>query len=292
MSASSANPLGRAEDLQNKSLALRDRLHSLGRLLVAYSGGVDSAFLAWSAHQALGHDMLAVLADSPSLARSQMRDAAAFAEEQAIPLTVINTSEMERPEYLRNDAARCFHCKDELFTAMEAYRRRCGFDAIAYGVNVDDLGDYRPGQQAARMHHVAAPLLETGLTKADIRQLAAQAGLRIWDKPASACLSSRIEYGRPVTREALSAVEQGEDALRQLGFRQVRVRHHGEIARIEIAREELSRAMTLETAAEFTRIFKALGFSYVTLDLEGFRSGSMNKLLPIHSLPDDSVPKR
>ena len=170
---------------------------------------------------------------------------------------MVATGEMERPEYLRNDGARCYHCKDELFTVMEEHRQRLGFDAIAYGVNVDDQGDFRPGQQAARQHHVAAPLLAAGLTKADIRQLASQAGLRIWDKPASACLSSRIEYGRAVTREALSAVEQGEDALRQLGFRQVRVRHHGEIARIEIAREELPRAMTMEMAAEFTRIFKA-----------------------------------
>jgi len=236
--------------------------------------------------------MLAILADSPSLARSQMHDAVAFAEEQGIPLTVINTNEMERPEYLRNDSARCYHCKDELFSAMEAYRQRRGFDAIAYGVNVDDLGDYRPGQEAARLHQVAAPLLEAGLTKDDIRRLAAQAGLRIWDKPASACLSSRIEYGRPVTREALSAVEQGEDALRHLGFHQVRVRHHGEIVRIEIAREELPQAMTLEMAAEFTRIFKGLGFSYVTLDLEGFRSGSMNALLPVHSLVNAGAPRR
>jgi pyridinium-3,5-biscarboxylic acid mononucleotide sulfurtransferase len=292
MSTSIATLQPRAENLHDKSLALRDRLQSLGRLLVAYSGGVDSAFLAWSAHRVLKQDMLAVLADSPSLARSQMEDAVAFAEEQGISLTVINTSEMKRPEYLRNDAARCFHCKDELFTVMEAYRQRCGFDAIAYGVNVDDLGDYRPGQQAARVHQIAAPLLEAGLTKEDIRQLAAKAGLRVWNKPASACLSSRIEYGRPVTPEALSAVEQGEDALRQLGFRQVRVRHHGEIARIEIAREELSLALTLEMAAEFTRIFKALGFSYVTLDLEGFRSGSMNMLLPIHSLLHAGVPGR
>jgi len=281
-----------AETLASKTLTLRDRLRSRGRLLVAYSGGVDSAFLAWSAHQELGHDMLAVLADSPSLARSQLHDAVAFADEQGIPLTIINTNEMERPEYLRNDAARCYHCKDELFIAMEAYRQRRGFDAIAYGVNMDDLGDYRPGQKAARLHQVAAPLLEAGLTKDDIRQLASQAGLRVWDKPASACLSSRIEYGRPVTRETLSAVEQGEDALRQLGFHQVRVRHHGEIVRIEIAREELSRAMTLEMAAEFTRIFKALGFSYVTLDLEGFRSGSMNALLPIHSLVNAGAPQR
>jgi pyridinium-3,5-biscarboxylic acid mononucleotide sulfurtransferase len=273
-----------AKSLEVKSHTLRYRLRSLGRLLVAYSGGLDSGYLAWAAHRELGSNMLAVLADSPSLARSQMRDALAFAGEQGIPLTVINTSEMENPEYLRNDAIRCYHCKDELFTAMEAYRQRRGFDTIAYGANVDDQGDYRPGQQAAHLHGVAAPLLEAGLTKEEIRLLASQAGLRIWNKPASACLSSRIEYGRPVTREALSAVEQGEDALRQIGFRQVRVRHHGEIARIEIAHEELPQAMTLEMAAEFTRIFKALGFSYVTLDLEGFRSGSMNAVLPADSL--------
>jgi uncharacterized protein len=273
-----------AGDLAAKSRALAEHLHSLGRLLVAYSGGVDSGFLAWAAHRELGGDMLAVLADSPSLARSQMSDAVAFADEQSIPLRVVVTGEMERPEYLRNDGARCYHCKDELFTVMEGHRRRWGFDAIAYGVNLDDQDDFRPGQQAAREHRVAAPLLAAGLTKADIRQLAAQAGLRIWDKPASACLSSRIEYGRAVTREALSAVERGEEALRELGFRQVRVRHHGEIARIEIAREELPRAMTTEMAAEFTRIFKALGFTYVTLDLEGFRSGSMNALLPVGGL--------
>ena len=159
-----------------------------------------------------------------------------------------------------------------------------GFDSIAYGVNLDDQGDYRPGQAAAQQHQVAAPLLKAGLTKQDIRDLARAAGLRIWDKPASACLSSRIEYGRPVTREALSAVEQGEDALRALGFRQFRVRHHGEIVRIEIAREELPRALNLEMNAEFMRIFKALGFQFVTLDLEGFRSGSMNSLLPADQL--------
>jgi uncharacterized protein len=167
---------------------------------------------------------------------------------------------------------------------MEEQRRGLGFDAIAYGVNVDDQGDYRPGQQAARQHQVAAPLLDVGLTKRDIRKLAQEAALRIWDKPAAACLSSRIEYGRPVTREALSAVEAGEEALQRLGFRQVRVRHHGEIVRIEIAPEELARALTLEMAAEFTRIFKALGFLYITIDLEGFRSGSMNAILPINSL--------
>ncbi len=292
MYATRSSPPAESESLASKSRSLRDRLHSLGRLLVAYSGGVDSGFLAWSAHHELGSNMLAILADSPSLARSHMRDAVAFAEEQGIPLTVINTAEMERQEYVRNDASRCYHCKDELFAVMEAYRLRCEFDAIAYGVNVDDLGDYRPGQQAARLRRVAAPLLEAGLTKEDIRQLASQAGLRIWDKPASACLSSRIEYGRPVTQESLSAIELGEDALQQLGFRQVRVRHHGEIVRLEIAREELPRAMTMEMAAEFTRIFRALGFSYVTLDLEGYRSGSMNTVLPVDSLMRTKAPRR
>jgi uncharacterized protein len=167
---------------------------------------------------------------------------------------------------------------------MEEFRSERGFDVIAYGVNADDQGDYRPGQQAARQHGVAAPLLDAGLTKNDIRELARLAGLRVWDKPASACLSSRIEYGRPVTAEALLVVEHGEDALRQIGFRQFRVRHHGDIVRIEIARDELPRALSPEMAAEFTRIFKALGFSYVTLDLEGFRSGSMNAVLPVEIL--------
>jgi uncharacterized protein len=228
--------------------------------------------------------MLAIIADSPSLARTQLADAVAFAHEQGIPLEVIPTTELDRPEYARNDASRCFHCKDELFSVMENVRESRAFDAIAYGVNLDDQGDFRPGQQAARRHHVAAPLLDSALTKQDIRELAREAGLRIWDKPASACLSSRIEYGRPVTPEALSAVEQGEDALRSLGFRQFRVRHHGDIVRLEIAKDELSRALDPALAAEFTRIFKALGFKFVTLDLEGFRSGSMNALLPPEDL--------
>jgi uncharacterized protein len=167
---------------------------------------------------------------------------------------------------------------------MERYRDEHGFAAIAYGVNVDDQGDYRPGQDAARQHGVAAPLLEAGLTKADIRELSQQANLRVWNKPASACLSSRIEYGRPVTREALAQVESGEDALRGLGFRQFRVRHHGQIVRVEIATDELPRALDPQMTAEFVRIFKALGFEYVTLDLQGFRSGSMNAVLPVSAL--------
>ncbi len=270
--------------LNAKAQKLREQLRPLGRLLVAYSGGVDSAFLAWAAYQELGSNMLAVLADSPSLARAQMADAVAFAQEQGIPLRIIRTQEMDRPEYRKNDSSRCFFCKDELFTVMEDFRSQNGSDVIAYGVNADDQGDFRPGQQAARQHGVAAPLLEAGLTKQDIRDLARLAGLRIWDKPASACLSSRIEYGRPVTLEALQVVEQGEDALRQMGFRQFRVRHHGDIVRIEIARDEMPRALSPEMAIEFTRIFKALGFSYVTLDLEGFRSGSMNAVLSVETL--------
>jgi pyridinium-3,5-biscarboxylic acid mononucleotide sulfurtransferase len=271
-------------DFGSKETLLRAELGRLGRVLVAYSGGVDSAYLAWVARQALGDGMLAVIADSPSLARTHLHDAVAFAREQGIPFEVVSTAEMERPEYVRNDGQRCFHCKDELFGVMEELRAARGFDSIAYGANVDDQADFRPGQRAARQHHVAAPLLEAGLTKKDIRELARQAGLRIWDKPASACLSSRIEYGRPVTREGLSVVEQGEDAIRALGFRQFRVRHHGEIVRIEIARDELERALTPVVAAEFTRIFKRLGFKFVTLDLEGFRSGSMNPLLPADGL--------
>jgi uncharacterized protein len=267
-----------------KDSQLQANLRQLGRLLVAYSGGVDSAYLAWAAYRALGDNMLAVIADSPSLARTQLNDAVAFATEQQIPLEVISTSELDRPEYARNDGQRCFQCKDELFAVMEKLRAERGFDAIAYGVNLDDQGDFRPGQQAARQHHVAAPLLQAGLTKLEIRELARQAGLRIWDKPASACLSSRIEYGRPVTREALSVVERGEDAIRALGFRQFRVRHHGDIVRIEIDREELERALNPAMTAQFTAIFKALGFKFVTLDLEGFRSGSMNTLLPAEQL--------
>jgi uncharacterized protein len=265
--------------LDQKAARLREILSAYPRLLVAYSGGVDSAVLAWTAHQILGAEMLAVIADSPSLARTHLADALTFAREHQIPVEVVETQELENPAYIRNDSMRCFHCKDELFTVLEHYRESHGFNAIAYGVNADDQGDFRPGQQAARQHHVLAPLLDAGLTKADIRELAHQANLRVWDKPASACLSSRLEYGRPVTPEALTAVERGEDALRALGFRQFRVRHHGDIARIEIARDELSRALTPEMAAEFTAIFKTLGFKFVTLDLEGFRSGSMNQLL-------------
>ena len=225
--------------------------------------------------------MRAVIADSASLARWQLEDALAFAQEHSIPCSVINTAELDNPDYVRNQSSRCYHCKDELFSVMERYAAEHNFSTIAYGVNVDDLQDFRPGQHAAAKHQVVAPLANVGLTKDDIRTLAHDAGLRIWDKPASPCLASRIEYGRPVTREALSAIELGEEALRRLGFREFRVRHHGEIVRIEIARQELERALDPLMAEQFTRTFKALGFTYVTLDLEGFRSGSMNAVLPL-----------
>jgi pyridinium-3,5-biscarboxylic acid mononucleotide sulfurtransferase len=270
--------------LEQKVGRLRQMLAGSGRLIVAYSGGVDSAFLAWAASQVLGEQMLAIVADSPSLARTHLEDALAFARSREIPVQVVETRELQNPAYVRNDAMRCFHCKDELFTVLERYREAHGFDAIAYGVNAGDQGDFRPGQQAAHQHHVLVPLLDAGLNKIEIRELARQADLRVWDKPASACLSSRVEYGREVTTEALSVIEQGEDALRAMGFRQFRVRHHGEIARIEIAGDELPRALTVEMAREFTKVFKELGFKFVTLDLEGFRSGSMNQLLSTEEL--------
>jgi pyridinium-3,5-biscarboxylic acid mononucleotide sulfurtransferase len=276
--------------LDQRADRLRQILAGRAGLIIAYSGGVDSAFLAWTAHEVLGGEMVAVIADSASLARTHLEDALAFARKHGIPIEMVETQELENPAYVRNDAMRCFHCKDELFTVLERYREARGFDTIAYGVNADDEGDFRPGQLAAYQHHVLAPLLEARLNKADIRELARRADLRVWDKPASACLSSRLEYGRAVTPEALTAIERGEDALRTMGFRQFRVRHHGEIVRIEIAPEELPRALTPDMVREFTTAFKKLGFKFVTLDLEGFRSGSMNQLLTTEELLRGHLP--
>jgi uncharacterized protein len=271
-------------ELKDKSAKLQERLGSLGSLLVAYSGGTDSAFLAWAAHQALGERMLAVIADSASLPRKELAAALEFTAQHGIPTQILHTAELENPDYVRNDAQRCFHCKDELFTQMEKAREDMGFAHLAYGMNLDDRGEFRPGQQAAKLHGALAPLVEVELTKAEIRALAREAGLTLADKPASACLSSRIEYGRAVTPENLSQVEQAEDALHRLGFSRVRVRHHGDLARVEIAREDLPRALTVQALDEITEALRGAGFTYTTLDTRGYRSGAMNEVLPVSAI--------
>jgi pyridinium-3,5-biscarboxylic acid mononucleotide sulfurtransferase len=269
--------------LREKEQKLFSILGGLGRVIVAYSGGTDSAYLAWAANQALGAGALAVTADSASIPESHKRDAEQFVARFGIAHEYIATYEFDNPDYVKNDPNRCFHCKDELFTRLEAVGRERAIAHIIYGVNVDDLGDYRPGQNAARQHQVNAPLVDAGLTKAEIRELSRLAGLPTWDRPASACLSSRIPYGTPVTIRNVKTVETGEEELKALGFRQFRVRFHGDVVRIEIAREEMEKALTLEMAGKLTAIFRKLGFKYVTLDLEGYRQGSMNEVLKLKS---------
>jgi uncharacterized protein len=271
-------------EMTAKSALLRETIASLGSVLVAYSGGTDSAYLAFVAHQTLGDRMMAVIADSASLPRKELADALAFTAQHRIPTHILQTTELEKPEYARNDAQRCFHCKYELFTQMEALRLQLGFAHVAYGMNLDDRGDFRPGQKAAALHNALAPLVTAQLTKAEVRALAREAGLSLADKPASACLSSRIEYGRPVTVENLSQVERAEDALHALGFPQVRVRHHGDLARIEIAREDLPHALTLPMLDRIAAALRPIGFLYITLDTHGYRSGSMNEVLPVSAV--------
>lgn len=261
---------------RGKARRLQEELQKTSSLIVAYSGGVDSAYLAYAAHQAIGDRMLAVTALSESFSARDREMAEACARQFHFPHEFIQTSELSNPEYRANNPNRCFFCKDELFNKLDDLAARRGFAAVAYGVNLDDQGDWRPGHRAAQKHAVLTPLLAAEMTKEDIRQLAQEAGLPVWDRPASACLASRIAYGLEVTPERLAVIEKGEEAVRALGFNQFRVRHHGNLARLEIAPEELPLALSAEMAEKFVKIFKSLGFAYVTLDLEGYRRGSLN----------------
>ena len=263
-------------ELENKERQLYEALRDVPSLIVAYSGGVDSAYLAYAAHRALGDRMLAVTALSASYSERDRREAEACVARFSMPHEFVETDELSNPAYRANNPDRCFYCKDELFDQLDALASKRGFASVAYGVNLDDQSDWRPGQRAAQEHRVLAPLLDTGFTKADIRELARRGDVPVWNRPASACLSSRIAYGIEVTPERLKIVEQGEEALRGLGFQQMRVRYHEEMVRIEISPDELPRALSPEMARKFVEVFKALGFEFVTLDLEGYRSGSLN----------------
>jgi uncharacterized protein len=270
-------------ELQRKDDLLRAGLGEAGRVVVAFSGGVDSSYLAYAAHRALGDAALAVTAVSPSYPRSHRDLAEQVVRDFALPHRFVETAEMENPDYRANRPDRCYHCKSELFDVLDALVAELGFDAVAYGINTDDTGDFRPGHRAAREHSVLSPFLDAELSKEEIRALSREAGLPTAELPASACLSSRLPYGTEVTPERLSQVEQGEQALRDLGFRQVRLRHHGELARVEIDPTELPRALDPEMAARVVAAIKPLGFRYVSLDLEGYRSGSLNEVLFLHS---------
>ncbi len=268
-----------------KQDALLASLARAGRVLIAFSGGVDSSYLAWAAQRALGKDSLCVTAVSASYPESHREMAEEIVRRFDLPHRFVETHEMERPEYRANAADRCYHCKSELFDVMDRLGSELGFDRIAYGVNTDDTSDFRPGHRAAHEHAVLAPFLEADLSKAEIRELSRAAGLPTADLPASACLTSCLPYGTEVTEERLDQVEQGEARLRALGFRQVRLRHHGELARVEIEPRELPRALDPEMAARIVETIKPLGFRYVSLDLEGYRTGSLNEVLQIQREP-------
>jgi uncharacterized protein len=264
-------------ELQAKQAALLDRLRAAGRVMVAFSGGVDSSYLAWAAHQALEKDTLAVTAVSPSYPESHRAVAEEVVAGFSIPHQFVDTHEMDRADYRANRPDRCYFCKTELFEVMGEMRETMGFDAVVYGVNTDDTGDFRPGHRAADEHGVLSPFLDVELSKQEIRDLSRAAGLPTADLPASACLASRLPYGTEVTPERLSQVDRGEEALRALGFRQMRLRHHGDVARVEIAPEELASALDPKMAKAIVDAIKPLGFRYVSLDLEGYRTGALNE---------------
>lgn len=266
-------------ELLRKQEHLLGSLRSFDSLLVAFSGGADSAYLAWAAHQALGHRALAITALSASFSEHDRRESQRFAAAAGIRHETISTDEFLNPLYVANNADRCYHCKHELFEKMEALARARGFRAIAYGINADDTHEFRPGHRAAAEHKILAPLLDAGLRKSEIRELSRLAGLSTWDRPAAACLSSRVAYGTAVTPEMLARVEAGETFLRELGFRQFRLRVHGELARVEIAHDELDAALSREMFQRISTCLAGLGFTYVTLDLEGYRTGSLNALI-------------
>jgi pyridinium-3,5-biscarboxylic acid mononucleotide sulfurtransferase len=266
-------------DAARKEAELLARLAELPSLVIAVSGGADSAYLAWAAHHALGTRALSLTAISPSYSAYDRAELEKFIADTGVRHEFVETHEMENPAYRANTGDRCYYCKDELFKVLDELAKARGFAAVAYGVNADDTSDFRPGQRAAAEHQVLAPLLDANMNKADIRVLSQRAGLPTWDRPASACLSSRLPYGTEVTPERLLLVENGEAILRELGFRQFRVRLHDNLARIEIAAEELPLAMTPEMGATISRRFKAAGFLYVALDLEGYRQGSLNAAL-------------
>ncbi|HET9060772.1 MAG TPA: ATP-dependent sacrificial sulfur transferase LarE [Acidimicrobiales bacterium] len=264
--------------------ALRLRVEELAPLVVAFSGGSDSAFLAWVAHDTLGTGgALAVTAVSPSLAPGELADCRAIAKEWALAYREVRTAEMDRPEYVANGADRCWHCKDELMSALWPVARELGPSAsIALGTNLDDLGDYRPGQRAASDAGAVFPLVDAGFRKEDVRDFSRRLGLRTWDKPAAACLASRVPYGEPVSLRTLSSVARAEAALRDLGFRSSRVRHYGDLARVELPLADLAAA--LEYRADVVGAVRAAGYRYVTLDLEGLRSGNLNQALNLEQV--------
>jgi pyridinium-3,5-biscarboxylic acid mononucleotide sulfurtransferase len=264
---------GEKEDL------LLSRLKEIPSLIVAFSGGADSAYLGWAAHRALGGRALCVTAMSPSFSAYDREMVEQFVDHLALRHEFIETHEMENPAYRANQADRCYFCKDELFSVLDKLALSRGFSAVAYGVNADDTLDFRPGHRAATEHRVLAPLLDAHLGKSEIRMLSRRAGLPTWDRPASACLASRVPYGTEVTPERLALVERGEAALRELGFRQFRVRIHDNLARVEISQDEMPRALSREMAAAIAARLKSAGFAYVALDLQGYRQGSLNEAL-------------